>query len=541
MNEEPRLVNQTITAETGARVENVVQASITLLIENITHGIHPYFPDYGSRIGSFIEHLSGSRNSIGFWGREEDLRTLDNWLNSPSAPPYLLLAAPAGRGKSALLVQWLIRLLKRDPELPIVFVPVSLRYDTASRAVFFAALAARLAYLFREQIPTGLIQNPDALQEKVSEYLRQPPSKGRLLIILDGLDEATDWEIGPYLFRPSPPEGLRVVVSARYLAGESGPEGWLNRLGWENYRVLDLKPLTREGVAEALRSIPPPLDELGRRAEIVNELYHLSEEGEPLLVRLYLDALSKKVNELREKSGAAVSLRPEDLHSLIPDLKSYFEQWLDDQYKQWRERGEGEPLNKPNVVEVLNLLAAALAPLTRWDLEDIGGLKSLELKDAIRFLKRLVIGDGEKQGYSFSHPGLRRYFWENLSPNERDRLEKRFLGWGLGWVQRLCRGEATLREISPHLPYLVHALGNHLERSNAKPEDWLYLVDKTWAEAVKTLTNSYELFIRDVERAWRASSRVNRERIERDEPPSYLGAEIRCALVKASLARKYQK
>jgi hypothetical protein len=166
--------------------------------------------------------------------------------------------------------------LKRDPELPIVFVPVSLRYDTASRAVFFAALAARLAYLFREQIPTGLIQNPDALQEKVSEYLRQPPSKGRLLIILDGLDEATDWEIGPYLFRPSPPEGLRVVVSARYLAGESGPEGWLNRLGWENYRVLDLKPLTREGVAEALRSIPPPLDELGRRAEIVNELYHLS-------------------------------------------------------------------------------------------------------------------------------------------------------------------------------------------------------------------------------------------------------------------------
>lgn len=86
-----------------------------------------------------------------------------------------------------------------------MFVPVSLRYDTASRAVFFAALAARLAYLFRERIPTGLIQNPDALQEKVSEYLRRPPSEGRLLIILDGLDEATDWEIRPYLFRPSPP------------------------------------------------------------------------------------------------------------------------------------------------------------------------------------------------------------------------------------------------------------------------------------------------------------------------------------------------
>jgi len=538
MNEEPRSAHQIITAQPGAQIQNVVQT----FIENINLGITTNYPDYAVRIENFIKNLSESP----FWGREENLRTLDNWLNSPSAQPYLFLAAPAGRGKSALLVRWLIRLWERDPDLPIVFVPVSLRYETASRAVFFPALAARLAYLFGEQISTGPIQDYNALQDKVSKYLKRHPPKGRLLIMLDGLDEATDLEmgLGRYLFPYSPPEGLRVVVSARYLAGESGPEGWLRRLGWNDHRLarsLDLKPLTREEVAEALQSMPSPLGELGHQEEIVNELYRLSEEGEPLLVRLYLDALSKKANELREKREAAVSLRPEDLLSLSPDLKSYFEQWLDDQRKQWKQRGEGDPLSKPNVQDLLNLLAAALAPLTREALQDISRLNTQEIDDAIRCLERLVIGDGEKQGYTFSHMSLRRYFWEKLSPNERDSLDKRFLEWGLRWVQQLCQGEVNLDQISPRLPYLVHALGEHLERSNAKPEDWLHLVDRTWAEAVKKLKNSYELFIMDVERAWRACSRINRERIKRGESPSYLGAEIRCALVKASLVGQSRK
>jgi hypothetical protein len=536
MSEEPSLAHQIITAEPGAQIQNVVQAVIT----NITTGISSTFLDYGACICNFIEHLSGPEDSTLFWGRKDALRKLDAWLNSPHEPPYLLLAAPAGRGKSALLVRWLVRLQKRDPDLPIAFVPISLRYETASKAVFFAALAARLAYLFGKEIPDNLIQAPDALREMVSNYLRQPAPKGRLLVMLDGLDEATDWEVWPGLFPFPPPEGLRVVVSARHLAGDSGPEGWLRRLGWNDHWFacsLDLEPLTRKEVAEALQSMPPPLGQLGHEADadIVNELYCLSEEGEPLLVRLYLDVLSKM---LREKREAAASLRWEDLRSLRPELKSYFDRWLDDQRKQWKQRGEGEPLSKPNVQEVLSLLAAALAPLRQEDLVAISKLKSLALEEAIRYLARLVIGDGKKQGYTFSHPGLRQYFWEKLSPNERAELEKRFLEWGLGYVKRLRQGEVAPDQIPP---YLVHALGDHLERSNAKPEDWLHLVDGTWAEAVKRLENSYETFIKDVERAWSVCSRVNRERTERGELPPYLDAEIRCALVKASLAGQSRK
>jgi hypothetical protein len=133
----------------------------------------------------------------------------------------------------------------------------------------------------------------------VSNYLSQHLPNGRLLVVLDGLDEATDWQAGPDLFPFQPPPGLRIVVSARYLAGESGPEGWLRRLEWDRHRLarpLDLDPLTREGVAEVLQNMGFPLDELGRRVDIVAELHRLS-EGDPLLVRLYVDDLWAKGEE----------------------------------------------------------------------------------------------------------------------------------------------------------------------------------------------------------------------------------------------------
>jgi len=48
-----------------------------------------------------------------------DANTIDGWL--ADTIPYLLLAAPAGRGKSALLVRWLDSLKARD-DLALAFV-----------------------------------------------------------------------------------------------------------------------------------------------------------------------------------------------------------------------------------------------------------------------------------------------------------------------------------------------------------------------------------------------------------------------------------
>nr|MBC7245282.1 ATP-binding protein [Chloroflexota bacterium] len=514
-------VEMKIEASGSGTIKNVIQA----VIQHLTLGINYLPTDYSTRIGNFILQYTGTPESpVPFGGREGDLQKLDDWL-AADGPPYLLLAAPAGRGKSALLVRWLQRLREREPDLLLVFVPVSLRVNTASQVVFFAALSARLAHLYGEKVPADLSYAPDVWRSMVSSFLSQPSPHGRLLVVLDGLDEATDWQAGPDLFPFQPPRGLHVVVSARYLAGDRGAEGWLRRLEWERPDLactLDLDPLTREGVADVLLKMGFPLDCLGRRVDIVAELHRLS-EGDPLLVRLYVD-------DLWQRGEEAARLQPEDLQELKPGLEGYFDRWWEDQRKQW---GDEAPLREQTVREVLNLLAAALAPLGQDDVLSLStAMDTWALEEALRPLKRLVVGDGRAQGYAFSHPRLGQYFWEKLSPKERKALEERFLAWGRTILEALKKGECAPRAVSP---YLVRALGNHLARAGATPEEWLQLVDGVWAAAGEALEGDYSLFIHDVERAWRVCTLADGEKAARDELAPYLGGEVRCALVEASI------
>ena len=509
-----------IEASSGGTIENVIQA----VIQHLTLGITHLPTDYSTRIDNFVLEYTGTeKNPVPFGGREHALQALDKWL-AADASPYLLLAAPAGRGKSALLVRWLMRLRESHPQLNLVFVPVSLRFNTASQAVFFAALAARLAALYGEKVPADLSQAPDFWRGMVSSFLRQqPPSP--LLVVLDGLDEATDWQAGPDLFPFQPPQGLRIVASARYLAGDRGAAGWLQRLGWDRPGIactLDLDPLTQDGVADVLSKMGFPLDELARQVNIVAELHRLS-EGDPLLVRLYVD-------DLWQRGEQAARLQPEDLRTLKPGMEGYFDRWWKDQRKQW---GEQAPLKEPSVREVLNLLAAALAPLQQNDLLHLSpGLDTWALEEALRPLARLVVGDGRAQGYIFSHPRLGQYFWERLSHAERDALERRFLAWGMGILNDLQAGTVPPRSVPP---YLVRSLGHHLARAKAAPEEWLQLADGMWAAAGEALEGAYGLFVYDVERVWRACAAADAQKAVRDELAPHLGGEIRCALIEASL------
>src|SRR4051812_36964044 len=66
---------------------------------------------YDSRVQNFLVYYLGTaQQPAPFGGRAADLAALDRWLADASAPPYSLLAAPAGRGKSGLLAHWVARL-----------------------------------------------------------------------------------------------------------------------------------------------------------------------------------------------------------------------------------------------------------------------------------------------------------------------------------------------------------------------------------------------------------------------------------------------
>ncbi|GCE21926.1 hypothetical protein [Dictyobacter kobayashii] len=67
---------------------------LNTVINTFTQGLRALPTDVVTRVKNFlIEYLGKPEQPVPFGGRERDLRHLDEWLEDPQAPPYLLLAA----------------------------------------------------------------------------------------------------------------------------------------------------------------------------------------------------------------------------------------------------------------------------------------------------------------------------------------------------------------------------------------------------------------------------------------------------------------
>ncbi len=495
-----------------------------LVARHLTRGLSRLSVEYLVRVQAFVSEYTGTpERPTPFGGRDAEFATLDAWLDDPSAPPYLLIAAGAGRGKSALLVRWTQWLLGQGRGVVPLFFPISIRFRTNLANVFFASLTSYLASLHDEQLSVSPDTPPEVWRARLTELLARPLSgKRRLLLVLDGLDEAADWEAGPDLFPTDLGRHARVVVSARLLGGDTDATGWLRRLGWIGLRgaqTLSLSGLSDQGVADVLEHMGAPLSQLGIRADIVRELHRLS-DGDPLLVRLYVDDLLKQ-------APLSARLKVTDLHTIAPGLDGYYERWWDDQRRLW---GEGRPLREKRVQLLLELLAGALGPLSRDDLLGLAPaeLDSWSLVDAMEPLDRFIVGDGIHNGFVFSHPRLGIFWRERLPRSERDRLEERFLRW--------CEGEVALaeRDSTYVLPsYVVEYFGAHLDRHKAPAIRFRPMLTESWRRAWVALegaNSGYRTDLRRIEEAVgncvRTNSRAETDLVE-------IGA--RCALCIASV------
>jgi hypothetical protein len=503
------------------------------VIQHFVEGIASLPTDYSERIENFIAAYIGTpEHRVPFGGREAALAELDTWLEDRNATPYLFVASPAGRGKSALLTQWSRKLLKRDRPggdgVAVVFIPISIRFRTNLANVFFAALVARLARLHGDESPAANTSS-EAWRGMLADYFNRPlPDGRRLLVIIDGIDESADLELGADIFPFTPPHGLKVIVSARYRPGDLDGTGWLHVLGWDRPglgKVMGLPPLSIEGVADVFQKMERPLEKLGENSEIVAELHRLS-QGDPLLVTLYVYSLSARGADL-------LRLRPEDLRSIRPGLEGYLDRWWAEQRKLW---GDEDPLRESTVRAVLNILACALGPLSKDDILSLVpenlDLDSWLFDNVLNSLARIVIGDGQSQGYVFSHPRLGTYFHDKLATRDRNKWEGYFITWGQGTLTALKNGDVPPGGVSP---YLVQYFGSHLERRGV-PEDLLSLVDGAWKAAWETFEGSYSGFLSDVTRAYRIVTAFNRSSIDRRGQAGYVGGESLCALCVASIS-----
>src|SRR5271157_1621825 len=482
--------------------------------------------DYAGRIQNFVdEYLGTPEHPVPFGGRRDEMAELHNWLNETTAPPYLLIVSEAGRGKSALLVHWAKHVIESN-QAEVIFIPVSIRFNTAHSSVTFKALAARLAQAYGEDIKHGEL-SMDQWRDTCSTYLkRQPPLGKTIVIILDGLDEAADWQPSADLFPLAVPPGIRVLASARPLPNDVNEQGWLRRLGWNRADLagfISLPLLTKEDIMDVVRTSESPIRDLATDAIFLEDLYRVT-EGDPLLIRLYL-------NKLLEKNSPVFRGSPVNFANIHPGLEGYFQQWWEEQVVIW---AKASPLKEKLVRDVLSIMACSFGPLKSEDIINIIEVADVDtwaLDDPMASLQRLVFGDGRNFGYVFTHPRLNEFFYNKLTLQERTSWEARFIQWGQRTLVSL-NSKTILPQSVPS--YLLHNYLSHLQRGAELNRYMAELLKVGWKEAWYLYEGSYSGYLHDIERIWHWCEKENYQALITGRVPPYIDIEIRCALYEAS-------
>lgn len=490
---------------------------------------------FQTRIDAFIsEYLQSETGPVPFGGREPELLRLAGWLRGNSAPSRCLITAPAGRGKSALLVRWMDRLQREGqlagPDNPdsqvwnLVFVPISMRFGTNAPHVFYQALAERLAAIENVVLSAPSADAAGHYADSVRDILTTLAKSGRrVLVVLDGLDEALRGEFDASLFPRILPATLRIVVSARWVSGDHDSSGWRQRLGWDSgtrCMSIDLAVLDAGAISQVLISMGAPLDVAGSDPEVVTRLAQLT-QGEPLL--LYYYAL-----DLWQKGSTVTRITRQDLDRLAPGFGPYFDRWLENQRRAWREAGE--QVDQHDVDAVLMILAYACGPLEGSDLialvaqlrQDDSNLVPAQLLDPLR---RFVIGDGSaERGYVLSHPKIGEHFQNSRFRDARVRVEHAFVAWGKQALLAVNRAPNRAASVPR---YLLQFHRRHLQAVHAPYEDFLVAVEDGWRRAWEYFEGSQQGFAADVRAAWEAMRHV--------EPLHDPSGQIRCVLTLTSI------
>jgi len=470
--------------------------------------------EHKNLLNSFYDQYLGDGAPAPFGGRDAQMAALDRWLDNPDGPSYMLLTAPAGRGKTLLVVQWAARLITRAETPPrVILAPVSIRFNTAQPEIHLQILARALAQYYHDPIQESPGDTRQTWRGVCAKYLSQKekPAREQLLVILDGLDESNDAD--PEQWRAlvgDLPAGTRVLLSARWLGDERDESGWRGRLGLNPARAshLNLPLLDQDGLRQVVESMGSPLSGFAREHAIARELLRLT-GGDPLLVRLYAQDL-----QVQMKQAAQGEQSVDDREALVrlkeaePDLKGYFKGWWHDQRKQWKAQGEDVDAVEDDLRELLRVLAAAFAPLDGQAVAElIGGLKHPYQQERLAERAPRIISGSGSTGYTLSHPKFGIYFYEGMDGQERAAVEERFITAGRKLLAALKDG--SLQPATSPKYFILHSK-DHLLRAiregRAQPEDLYALLCEPWLRAHEHHSGAPASFLEDAKAAWQIAS-----------------------------------
>jgi hypothetical protein len=392
-------------------------------------------PYAGQDVASRVQELLRDYTTKLFVGREDALSKLDKFLTQ-TEKKYLTITAPAGFGKTALLANWIA--MRQDEGYFIAYH--FFQRDDITRSVSNAYRnLLRQLHDYYESSDKSLPTNEDELRDKLRYLLENYEVRENkpLVIVVDGLDEATP-ERSLSLFLPQPlPKGLYVIVSVRVNEEEK-----LDNVPTQVTQKLDLNPLLSPTIADWLRRAGNgELLTLAQEATFVAQVCDRT-EGIPLFLKYLIDELVEVAQQ-----GEESAIR-KTLAATPKGFADYIRQQYQalDQLEDWRSR--------PDLRKIFYFLTIAKGELSSDDLVELMGESPVGLPWRVsRWFKIRQLEDCLV--FSFAHSTLAEQFaiLPEIKKNT-EKSQKELIKYCADWQEHHSR--YALRHYAEHLREAKH-------------------------------------------------------------------------------------
>jgi tetratricopeptide (TPR) repeat protein len=334
-----------------------------LVLEDFTALIERLFPE-GSLPDPLdreaAEHEAFARSGAGVYvGRRTYFDRLRANADGDGAP--LAVLGESGSGKSALLANWAIERRASHPDDVVLMHFIGGTPRSSDWATMLRRIMGELARRFG--INLEIPDQPDALRLAFANLLHMAAARGRVILVLDALDQLEDREGALDLawLPPEVPSGVRLIVST--LPGR--PLAALHERGWQTLEVEPLESDERRELIEAY------LAQFARRlsAERVGRIASAPQAANPLYLRALLEEL--RVFGVHERLDERIN------HYLAADTVVDLYKLILQRYEEDYER------ERPGLVrDAMSLLWAARRGLSEAELLDLLGTEGSPLPRA---------------------------------------------------------------------------------------------------------------------------------------------------------------
>jgi len=408
----------------------LVRADFTALIDRLYPAAE--VPEPLDREAAEHEAFARSRAGV-YLPRQADFARLDAHAASEGEP--LVILGESGVGKSALLANWALRYRQAHPEALLLLHFIGASPYSADWAPMLRRLLGEFGR--RLGVQQDIPEQPEALRLAFANALHQAAARGRVVIILDGLNQLEDRDQAPDLvwLPPLIPANIRLIVST--LPGR--PLDDLTRRGWPTLHVQPLtlderRTLIRDSLAQYAKALSPArVERIATAPPTANPLYL-----QALLEELRLFGVHERLDE---RIAAYLSA------GTIPALyEQILERWEQD-YQRERPGLVAEAMSLLwaarrglSEVELLELLGTAGQPLPRayWSPLGLAAEPALVIRSGLigffhDYLRAAVANRylPDEAARQAAHRRLADYFaGQPLGPRPVDELP-----WQLGEMQ----------------------------------------------------------------------------------------------------------